>query len=337
MGQTMRAAVYRRQGEIEVTDVARPRRDGDDECVVEIERCGICGTDLHLVLDGWGRPDSIGGHEWAGTVVDAGDPELVGRAVVGGPDRACGACRLCRAGRSNLCRNRDQPGVAPRQGAFAEVVVRPRAELIAVPDDLDLHRAALAEPLAVALHAITQGALTSEARPMVFGAGPIGAAIVAVLVSRGLRPRVVEPAAKRATLATALGADVLEPSDLDDTAMPMDVVDDPADVVFECSGRDTAMQAGLGQLDRGGRLVLVGTGMTPPRFDPNRILLNELEITGAFNYDDGGFEQALALLAAPSFPADRLIEPEPVPLDDILDAMHRLAGGETTGKVMVQP
>ena len=336
MGPSMRAAVYRRRGELEIVDVARPRAD-DDLCLVEIERCGICGTDLHMVLDGWGRPDSIGGHEWAGTVIEATDRSLVGRRVVGGPEEPCGACPHCRNGRANLCAGRDQPGVTPTQGAFAEYVARPWSRLVAVPEGLDLHRAALAEPLAVALHAISQAALATDDRVMIFGAGPIGAAIAAVLADHQHPVRVVEPSAARADLAAGLGARVLEPADLPAPGMPMDVADDPADVVFECSGRSSAMERGLAQLERAGRLVLVGTGMAPPAFDPNRILLNELVVTGAYNYDDDGFARALDLLADPGFPADALIEPQPVGLDELLDTMRRLARGDIAGKVMVKP
>ena len=92
-------------------------------------------------------------------------------------------------------------------------------------------------------------------------------------------------------------------------------------------------QTGLAQLKRAGRLVLVGAGMARPRFDPNRILLNELEITGAFVYDDDGFERALAMLAEPGFPTAVLIEPDDVGLHELRDAIGRLGAGEIPAKV----
>ena len=97
------------------------------------------------------------------------------------------------------------------------------------------------------------------------------------------------------------------------------------------------MQAGLAQLVRGGALVLVGSGIDPPRFDPNRILLNELIITGACEYGHDGFERALELLASGSLPIDLLLEPDDVPLDGMLDAMRDLAEGRRAGKVLVRP
>jgi threonine dehydrogenase-like Zn-dependent dehydrogenase len=119
--------------------------------------------------------------------------------------------------------------------------------------------------------------------------------------------------------------------------MPFDLVDDPFDAVLECSGHAAAMQAGLSQLKRGGTLVLVGAGMDWPRFDNNRITLNELVITGAFVYDPDGFPRALELLASPDFPTDVLIESDDVPLEGLYDAVERLASGELPAKVMIAP
>jgi threonine dehydrogenase-like Zn-dependent dehydrogenase len=107
--------------------------------------------------------------------------------------------------------------------------------------------------------------------------------------------------------------------------------------VFECSGRAPAMEAGLAQLVRAGTLVLVGAGIERPRFDPNRILLNELVVTGAYNHDEDGFERALELLASGALPVDALLEPDAVPLDGILEALHGLADGRLAGKVLVRP
>jgi len=97
------------------------------------------------------------------------------------------------------------------------------------------------------------------------------------------------------------------------------------------------MEAGLGQLKRGGTLVLVGAGMQSPRFDPNRILLNELVITGSFVYDADGFDRALELLARPDFPSELLLEDDDVPLDDLYGAIEGLASGDLPAKVLVVP
>ena len=146
-----------------------------------------------------------------------------------------------------------------------------------------------------------------------------------------------EPHPRRRALAERLGAVAVEPETLVAPASPNSIVDEPFDVALECSGHPAAMESALSQLRRAGTLVLVGAGMRRPTFDNNRILLNELTITGAFVYDADGFERALELLASPDFPTDALIESDDVPLDAIVGALHGLAGGDLAAKVMIVP
>lgn len=341
--ERMPAAVLRGPGRLEVTDVPVPTV-GPDDVLVAVDLCGICGSDLHMVLEGWGAPGSWQGHEWIGTVAAVGDAVTtwhLGDVVVGGPMARCGTCSMCVAGRPSLCSGRDTPGTFMEQGAFATYKVSPATELLPMPAGLDPRAAALAEPLAVALHGIHQGHAASGQRVLVLGAGPIGALSIAALRAMGIDDvTCAEPSPARQALAAAVGAaTVLHPDDLvvPSIAEPGLVVDDAVDLVLECSGKARAMEAGLAQLVRGGTLVLVGAGIEPPRFDPNRILLNELVITGSFVYDQGGFEQALELLGSGSMPVDALLEPDDVPLDGLLDAMRGLAEGRLAGKVLVRP
>jgi (R,R)-butanediol dehydrogenase/meso-butanediol dehydrogenase/diacetyl reductase len=339
----MRAAVYHRAGELAIEE--RPVPDlGPTDVLVEVSHCGVCGSDLHTVLEGWGVPNSIPGHEWSGSIAAVGAGVTAwspGDRVIGIAPPGCGACAYCRTGRPNLCERQDTPGMTESHGAFAGYIRSEERELLRVPDSVSLREAALAEPLAVALHAITRSRIEPGESALIFGAGPIGALILAALVARGIEDvSVVEPGDRRAELAAELGAEqVLNPADLDVPSMaePGRIVDDAVDVVFEASGKRAAMEAGLGQLRKTGRLVIVGAGIDPPSFDPNRILLNELQITGAFCYDASGFVDALALLGAGELPTALLIEPVDVPLDGLLDVMHLLAGGHLAGKAMVNP
>lgn len=341
----MPAAVIKGPGQLDIEDVPVPAL-GRHDVLVEVERCGVCGTDLHLVLEGWGRPGSVPGHEWTGVVVAVGDGVTrwsEGDAVVGGGPARCGTCRHCAAGRPSLCTGRhvgpDNAGGAT--GAFARFIAAAEGSLLSRPDGMPARTAALAEPLAVALHGIERAGARPGQRLLVLGAGPIGALTIAALRALGVDDVVcVEPGDARRSLAAAVGAsDVRRPADLElpTIAEPDRIVDDAVDVVLECSGTASAMEAGLAQLERGGTLVLVGAGIDPPRFDPNRILLNELVVTGAYEYGAGGFEQALALLSSNQLPVDHLLEPDDVPLAGALDAMRDLAAGTRAGKVLVQP
>jgi (R,R)-butanediol dehydrogenase / meso-butanediol dehydrogenase / diacetyl reductase len=339
---TMPVAVYRRQGVIDVTTQPVPEV-GERDILIEVSHCGVCGSDLHFVLEGWGRPDSIQGHEYAGVVVAVGSAVTewsVGDRVVGGGDGGCGRCEYCTTGRPSLCIESGTPGVGHYQGAFAAYKLVSADNAIAVPEGMALRVAALTEPLAVALHGITRSGVQPAQRALVCGAGPIGALSTAALAAMGVEVTVSEPHPARRALATDVGAvRAIHPEDLPSTdgLMPNDIVEGAFDVVLECSGHREAMEQGLGQLKRTGTLVLVGAGIRRPRFDPNRILLNELVVTGANCYDAGGFHAALDLLASGRLATDRLIEPDDVPLAGMLEAMHALASGERAGKVMIVP
>jgi threonine dehydrogenase-like Zn-dependent dehydrogenase len=312
--------------------------------LIEVSHCGICGSDLHLMMEGWGGPGSIHGHEFSGVVAALGagvEGWTIGEHVVGGPSIKCGTCEGCRSGNPSQCSNRAGMDVEDQEGAYAGFIRVDARTVLRVPDGLSLRDAALAEPLAVALHGINRAQIRPGDSVMVFGAGPIGALSVAALVARGIGPvTVVEPGETRQQLATALGADrVVHPADLPVFGIhqPEEIAPDAVHVVLECSGKRAAMEAGLMQLRRGGRMAMVGAGIEGPRFDPNRILLNELTICGSFVYDDGGFEAALELLASGDLPTDLLIDPTDVPLEDLREAMVSLIDGTIAGKVMIVP
>src|SRR2546421_6860618 len=104
----MPAAVLRGPGQLSVEQVPVPE-PGPDEVLVEVSHCGVCGSDLHMVLDGWGRPGTVGGHEWSGRVAAAGpgtDAWRVGTPVVGGELVPCGRCPFCATARPSLCQHR---------------------------------------------------------------------------------------------------------------------------------------------------------------------------------------------------------------------------------------
>ncbi len=121
--ELMEASVYVGDGALEVHDVPVPE-PGPGEVLIEIAQCGICGTDLHFVLERIARPGSTLGHEWAGTIVALGDEVddwEVGRRVVCGPEPGCGECRACRADRPSVCLRRPPTDHLSFRGAFARL------------------------------------------------------------------------------------------------------------------------------------------------------------------------------------------------------------------------
>ncbi|MGP8058440.1 MAG: zinc-dependent alcohol dehydrogenase [Acidimicrobiales bacterium] len=340
----MPAAVYQKPGVVTVEERPVPVA-GPGQVLIEVDHCGICGSDIHMLRDGWAhKPGFIAGHEYSGVIVDVGDGVegwAVGQDVVGGPSPKCGHCRRCLEGKPSQCENRSGPTMDHADGAFARYAVVRATSLLALPEGLSARHAALAEPLAVALHGITRSGIGQGDTAMVIGVGPIGALTIAALRARGIGPiTAVEPGEKRQQLARDLGADlVLEPGDLElfTSFEPERIAERAVHVVLECSGKKEAMEAGFHQLRRGGTMALVGAGIEHPTFDPNRFILNELTVCGSFIYDKDGFERALELLASGDLPNERLIEPGDVPLDGISEAIEGLATGRIGGKVMVVP
>ena len=153
----MPAAVYLGDGEIAVRDVDVPECEPTD-ALVEVSHCGICGTDLHLVLEKYARPDSVLGHEWAGTIAAVGADVHgweIGARVVQNPTPGCGTCRACLRGRPAVCLRREPPDLLDfTRGAFCQYKTVPASRLLRVPDSLSTRAAALTEPTAIAIHTV---------------------------------------------------------------------------------------------------------------------------------------------------------------------------------------
>jgi threonine dehydrogenase-like Zn-dependent dehydrogenase len=340
----MPAAVYQSPGVITVEERPVPR-PGAGQLLVRVHHCGICGSDIHQLRDGWGfTPGAVAGHEWTGSIAAVGADVTtwsVGERVVGGSSPKCGVCRRCREGKPSQCENRGGLITDHGDGAFAEFILVGAAGVVRLPEGLSARHAALAEPLAVALHGITRSGIEPGDSAMVIGAGPIGALTVGALRAMGVdQVTVVEPSQGRRALALDVGAtETIDPGELETFPSwePEKLSSRAVHVVFECSGKKAAMEAGFHQLGRGGVLVMVGAGIDHPTFDPNRMILNELGVCGSFVYDLGGFERALALLASGALPNERFIDAADVPLNGVSDALEALATGRIAGKVMVVP
>jgi (R,R)-butanediol dehydrogenase/meso-butanediol dehydrogenase/diacetyl reductase len=299
---------------------------GPGEALVEVACAGICGSDVAEYRDGphvipVGRPHALTGraapvtlgHEYSGRVVALG----VGVTRVAAGDRVCGdsclrcnTCRWCLRGEYNICRVGGSVGLH-RDGAFARYLTVPEYALVELPAGVSDQAGALVEPLAVGLHAVTQGRLEPGDTAVVVGAGMIG--IAALLMARALGAAevlLVEPRPDRAALALELGAARLLPSDL--AAARREV---RADVVFECSGRPEAVPGALELVRRGGRLVLAGIGHAPATLDLSRVVYFERELIGALGYRFD-LERVVALLAAGRLDVSRLLG-DPIALADI--------------------
>jgi len=337
----MPASVYVGDGALEVQELPVPEI-GPNDALIAVSHCGICGTDLHLVLEKYARPGSVLGHEWSGAIAALGSDVQgweIGARVVADATPGCGECRACKRGRPSVCLRREPPDLLDfSRGAFCTHKVVDARRLLRIPDNLSTRAAALTEPTAIALHTVNLSGVGPDDRVLVTGGGPVGLLTTAVLRARGIEDIVVsEPAPARRERALAVGArKVITPDDLPRAPMGRPVAE-PFTFAFECSGNARAAESALDQLDYASTLVFVGTGHEPPRVNHNRMIVFETTIIGAYNYDAEGWQPALDLLASGKLPLDLLIEPVDVLLDELPVTFDRLAAGELPGKVMVIP
>ncbi|MFE9353914.1 L-idonate 5-dehydrogenase [Streptomyces olivaceoviridis] len=302
----MLGCVIHGAGELRVEELPPPR-PGSGEALVAVRYGGVCGSDLHYwrhggVGDFRLREPMVLGHEVVGTVVSYGPGATgpaPGTAVAVHPATPCGACPECAGGRANVCRDTRYLGSAARfphvQGGFAGQVAVPAGQLRALPDGLGLRRAALAEPLSVALHAVRRAGEVAGRHVLVTGAGPIGCLVVAAAKAAGAARVTVNDLVPEALgYAAVAGADTLvRADDPDDPGWPAEV-----DVAVEASGVAAGLDTCLRRVRRGGVAVQLGmlpAGRTP--FAGNLVVSREIDLRGAFRFD-AEFDDALHLLAA---------------------------------------
>ncbi|MEH0582149.1 L-idonate 5-dehydrogenase [Streptomyces sp. B21-108] len=305
----MLGCVIHGQGDLRVEELASPA-PGPGEVLVAVRYGGVCGSDLHYWRHG-GVGDfrleepMVLGHEVVGTVLTSEGPSgpPPGTAVAVHPATPCGVCPECADGRRNVCRDTRYLGSAARtphvQGGFAAEIVVPAEQVRSLPPGLDPRRAALAEPLSVALHAVRRAGPVAGRHVLVTGAGPIGCLVVAAAKAAGAaRVTVTDLLPAALGYARTAGADtVVRADDPGDPGWPSE-----ADVAVEASGVAAGLDTCLRLVRRGG--VVVQLGMLPPGQSPfagNLVVSREIELRGAFRFDTE-FDDALALLAAePAF------------------------------------
>lgn len=333
----MLAIVFAGDGRLVMEDRPRPEVRSPDDLVVEVEACGICGTDLQILNVPPGHPATPGtilGHEFVGRVVAAGDAVRdvsVGQRVIIDPDPKCGTCVSCRAGRPASCLNVVALGIF-RDGALASHVLAPAAAAHPISDAVAAPLAALAEPLAC----VVNGARRAAARPgesaLIFGAGAIGCLFLAVFRATGCGPIVVvEPTPARADVARAMGADaVVSPDAL--ASVMREQLPGGADVVVDAVGSQLA--ACIQAAATGGRIVLFGMNSNArPPIHQVEITERSLAIMGSY-ISNFTFPEAIRLLEGGRLLVEPMISAV-LPLEQAEEGFAMLRSGGATKVVMV--
>ena len=329
---TMPAVVLTSEREIALEERPRPTLR-PDQVMVEVDLCGICGSDLHSKeLPQVYHGNCILGHESTGQIVAVGGEVTdwcVGQRVAVNPNgNVCGVCQFCRSGRFNFCRQATLETALGLQadGALAPLMAAFPSHLRAIPPELAAREAAWVEPAATALRAVERAGDLRGRTVLVTGGGPIGqlAARLAFLKSPE-RLLMMEPAAVRADFARNSHATLT-------TAEEAEAEKLSADVAIECSGNQVATATALNLLAPGGILVIVGSGRG--RVDSATILLKEITVLGTFTYTDE-FDRAIDLLATGLLTVSDLTSVV-TPLPDTLTAFDELRSGRIM-KALIAP
>jgi L-iditol 2-dehydrogenase len=304
----MKALVKTQKGEGFLDYIEFPEPDpGPGEVKIKVSVCGICGTDIHIRHDSFPNfPPVVLGHEFSGEIVALGEDVTgisVGERVVSEVlYKACGRCRACKTGYPNLCLARRGLGWAAN-GAFAPYTVVEAANVHAIPDNLSDEEAALSEPLAICVCAVSEltGVLAGDI-VLVSGPGPIGLLTMQCAVAEGATVLVsgMSADAERLALAKKLGAvRVLNVEEQDVDQICRDMTDGLGiDIVFECSGAGPAARQGINVLRKGGKYTQVGLFGRPIQIDFDQVALKQLKITGVFSSNWRGWDRGLRLAGA---------------------------------------
>lgn len=277
----MKALVYDGVETLGFREVPGPlQRSG--EHLIKVDAVGICGSDMHAYLGHDDRRPAplILGHEAAGIIV--GGPRD-GERVTVNPLVTCGACPACACGRENLCPTRQIISMPPREGAFAQYISMPEINLVQVPDDVPLTKAALAEPLAVGWHAcrLGLGALHDAVTPraLILGGGAIGLAAALSLRAMGVEDITIAETneGRRAFLADRCGERVEV------------AAEGQFPIVVDAVGYAATRAIASSCAEPGGVIVHIGLGGDTGGLDVRRMTLQEITFIGTYAYDAKDF------------------------------------------------
>jgi len=298
----MKAARFYGPGDIRIDDIPEPEVQ-PGTVKVEVEWCGICGTDLHEYLEGpifapaadaphplTGETVPITlGHEFAGVVHEVGEGVTdlrVGDRVAVEPYIVCGRCDACEQGRYNVCQSLGFVGLSGYGGGFSQFVVAERRWIHHL-GELGTDVGALVEPLAVAYHAVRLSGARPNHTALVFGAGPIGLVTTAALRAAGVEQIiVVEPADVRKRKAPLAGADhIIDPTSSDVVSEVLDLTKGRgADVSFECAGIDRVLKSAIQSTRVGGTCVNVAIWGHEAAVAMNDLVFREVNVLGSLAY-----------------------------------------------------
>jgi threonine dehydrogenase-like Zn-dependent dehydrogenase len=293
----MRVLVWEALEQMRLRDAPKPTAK-PGWVVLEVEAAGVCGSEISSFLgkNELRKPPLVMGHEFSGSVIEIGDgvsQDWMGKHVVVNPLVTCGTCRYCRTGNRQLCLDRKIIGVT-FPGGFAEQATVP---ISSCTPAADLLKAALIEPLACGVRAVSRTEAQLGDSTLVFGAGMIGLSIIKLLRARGVSQCIaVDTVPSRLKWARLWGAtDTIDASTEDAVEAVKHLSSGGVDCVVDAVGHPQTRTQSLTMLRRGGRVVFVGLHSDETTLHGNAMVRDESEILGSFAYSDDDFRRAVTL------------------------------------------
>jgi len=317
----MKALLLKAYGEFVYEEVPEPEIH-EDEVLVRVQACGICGSDVHGMDGSTGRrqPPIIMGHEASGVVAEVGGKVTdwsQGDRVTFDSTIYCGVCWYCQRGLINLCDDRRVLGVScadyRQHGAFAEYVAVPQRVLYRLPEAVSFERAAMVEALSIAVHAVDRTPISLGDTAVVVGAGMIGLLVVQALRIAGCGKIIaVDLDEARLNLARRLGADLGLKADA------CDVLDEVrrctrgrgADLAIEVVGTSPSFRSAVACVRKGGAVTLVGNLMPSVEIPLQAVVTRQLSLYGSCA-SSGEYPACLDLMARGAINVEALISATP--------------------------
>ena len=314
----MKVAYLKEAMKIVVKDDAKIPEISDDQVLVKMEYCGVCGSDVHFYKDGRvgdvaAPPDFVLGHEVAGEVVKIGAAVKnlkVGDKVALEPGYACGKCEYCKTGRYNLCPNVIFFADPPVQGALKEYVAHPADMCFKLPENMSTEEGALVEQLAVGLHATALGGVGLGSDVLILGGGCIGLVTLLSAKARGAsRIVVVDLYEKRLNMAKEMGATEVINAQKENVAERVEELLDGkgVDFVFETAGAIATIQQTPYYVKKGGTIVLVGMAAeSMANYNFSQAMVKEITIKTVFRYRNL-YPTAIAAISSGSIDVKKIV------------------------------
>lgn len=351
MSNSMRAAVLHHPFDLRLEEVRQPSC-GPGEVKIQITYNGLCGTDateytkgpmmvpLETPHPGSGHVGpTVLGHEFIGVVIEEGEgvSGRLGKRVACGAGVSCGNCKMCVAGRTNLCELYYTLGLSI-DGGLAEYVVAPSSICFDIPDSCSDEDAGLSQPLAVAIHSVRRAQIESGSSIAMLGVGAIGAFILAALDNYDGEIIAIDIDQSRLDLALKLGA--TQTFLLDPNEKPSEIKKHfplGFDVVFETSGVNGAAERALALTAQGGKMLLIGLNKSKQELILSDVVLREINIITSVAHVCGeDIPEALSMLSNKSL--SHILLDRIVPLSMIVEeGMEPLSKGIINGKILVDP